>query len=304
MDATKGFITIATGKDQYYILAHNLLLSYRYHNKSQVPFVILCDRENEWTTRFDQVVIMDNPARALSDKLRILDLSPFDETIFLDADCLVYRDLSPLWNLFRGGPDLGLLGYTFPLNSDKGWWDIKDLGQFQDKVDYKMTCQGGVYYVRKKGKDLPAFRETCQYIQAHYTVFKFRIFPTVIEDETILSLASCVHHYLPVKNWADIFAYFPVIRLIAHDILSGTIEFECTEFQAPRYKDSFLIHFGTAYAANRWAYKKDVFKLKKGPICFSNMLDYCLLRLGHSWGKIKKTILRLLGIQYELKIYA
>jgi len=304
MDATKGFITVATGKDRYYILAHNLLLSYRYHNKSQVPFAILCDRENEWTADFDQVVIIDNPTRTLSDKIRILDLAPFDETIFLDSDCLVYRNLEPMWDIFSEGPDVGVLGYTYPLESDKGWWDKKDLGALQGKVDYKMTCQGGVYYIRKNGKVFPAFMETCRYIQQHYTEYKFRIFPYLPEDETIFSLASCVHHYLPVRNWADIFAYYPVVRLIDHDILSGTLEFECTEFQAPRYKASFLLHFGTAYAANRWAYKKDVFKLNKGPILLSNMLDYSMLRLEHTWGKIKKTVLRLLGIQYELKIYA
>ena len=30
---SKGFVTIATGRDEYYRLAHNLLLSYKYSPK-------------------------------------------------------------------------------------------------------------------------------------------------------------------------------------------------------------------------------------------------------------------------------
>ena len=53
---SKGFVTIATGRDEYYRLAHNLLLSYKYFTKSPLPFALLCDRENEYTSDFDQIV--------------------------------------------------------------------------------------------------------------------------------------------------------------------------------------------------------------------------------------------------------
>ena len=58
---SRGFITVATGWDRYYILAHNLLVSYKYHCPDPMPFAIICDRHNEWTEDFDQVVLMDNP---------------------------------------------------------------------------------------------------------------------------------------------------------------------------------------------------------------------------------------------------
>lgn len=46
---SRGFVTIATGKEEYYRLAHNLLLSYKYHTENPLPFALLCDRENEYT---------------------------------------------------------------------------------------------------------------------------------------------------------------------------------------------------------------------------------------------------------------
>lgn len=50
---TRGFITIATGKELYYQLAQNLLKSYRLYSRNPMPFAILCDRENTYTEQFD-----------------------------------------------------------------------------------------------------------------------------------------------------------------------------------------------------------------------------------------------------------
>ena len=286
----KGFVTIATGRDRYYILAYNLLLSYRLHSKSAGPFCILCDRQNMWTAEFDDVIIIDSPANDYVDKMRILDLSPYDENIFIDADCLVYRNLTPLWDMFKEGPDVGVLGSTYPLNSDKGWWDVKDLGDLEEKVDYKMTCQGGMYYVRKNGPMLPSFRKTCLYIQEHYFEYHFRMCGNRLADENILCLASCVHHYLPVDDFVNIFAYYPYVRLLDQDILSGTVIFDLREDPDKRFKDSFMIHFGTAIALNRWLYKKEVFKLKNGRICLRNFGPFCVLWLSHAGKKIIMTI--------------
>ena len=47
----KGFVTLAVGDERYYKLAFNLLLSYRYHNKSSIPFAIIADRKNKYTDR-------------------------------------------------------------------------------------------------------------------------------------------------------------------------------------------------------------------------------------------------------------
>lgn len=302
----KGFVTVATGKERYYKMAHNLLLSYRYHAKTKTPFAILCDRENEWTADFDRVIIIDSPCFSFMDKLRIFDLSPFKETVFVDADCLAYRDLNLLWELFKDSPDVGVLGSIHPLTSDSGWWDVNNLGELKDKVDYKMMCQGGVYYVRKSGEGLPAFMDTCEYIKEHYLEFKFRLFETTLADENIISLASCVHHFLPVKNWVEVFSYYPLAKLLAQDILSGTLEFEWTEYPGRRYRNSMLIHFGTVSAIYRWAYKKEVFKLKRGPVRLSNFWEYCLLYITHAWHKLLMTLYRLFGKKTKctMEIYA
>ena len=102
---TRGFITIATGADRYYQLAKNLLLSYKLYSDSPCPFAILCDRENEYTALFDRVVLFQPGQHPYFDKFELLKRSPFEETIFVDADCLAYADLNGYWAYFAGADD-------------------------------------------------------------------------------------------------------------------------------------------------------------------------------------------------------
>ena len=88
---TRGFVTMAVGKDYYYLLAKNLLISYKFHNPAPFPFAIICDKENETSALFDDVVIIDSPSYSYLDKLRLAELAPYDETIFIDADSLMIR---------------------------------------------------------------------------------------------------------------------------------------------------------------------------------------------------------------------
>ena len=94
---TKGFVTIATGSENYYRIAANLLASYRYFTKDPYPFAIICDRENKYTDLFDDVVIMNDPAptRSYMDKVYLPVYAPYDETIFIDSDVLAVLGDSP-----------------------------------------------------------------------------------------------------------------------------------------------------------------------------------------------------------------
>ena len=173
---SKGFVTIATGRDEYYRLAHNLLLSYKYFTKSPLPFALLCDRENEYTSDFDQIVLMDDVYRTSLDKLKLLGLAPFEENIFIEADCLAYKDLNGLWDIFAGCPDFCTLGTRLSLQSEKGWFKRCDVGEFQDMVHFCIIFQGGVYFIRRRQDSLGFFSKVCEYVQNNYKKYRFKFF--------------------------------------------------------------------------------------------------------------------------------
>ena len=98
----RGFVTIATGDERYYILARNLLRSYRQNTATPMRFAVIADRHNQYTEEFDNAVILDNPTNSWMDKLTLLTSCPYDENLFLDADCLVYRDINFSGNCMQG----------------------------------------------------------------------------------------------------------------------------------------------------------------------------------------------------------
>lgn len=102
-EKTRGFITIATGEEKYYRFAVNLLMSYRLYCPNPMPFAIMCDQENTYTAEFDQTVLFRKSEHPYFDKFELLKLAPYDETIFIDADCLAYGDLNEFWAYFAGG---------------------------------------------------------------------------------------------------------------------------------------------------------------------------------------------------------
>lgn len=244
-NVTKGFVTIATGRDEYYRLAHNLLLSYKYFAKSPIPFALLCDRENEYTKDFDQIVLMDDAYRTSLDKLKLLDLAPFEESIFIEADCLAYKDLNGLWDIFAGCPDFCTLGTRLSLQSEKGWFKRCDVGEFQDMVHFCIIFQGGVYFIRRRQDGLGFFSNVCEYVHNNYKKYRFKFFSEP-QEEAILSLASAICNYPPQMDWKKVFCYLPMSDIQRADISKGLLEYTMTRDSGTFfYNDKFLIHFGT-----------------------------------------------------------
>lgn len=108
---TRGFVTIATGKDNYYYQARNLLRSFRLYNQGE-KFAIICDRINEFTEEFDDVIILQNCTFSYRDKFRILTDCPYDENIFIETDCLVYKNLEHFWTLLSKEWDFSSFGWN------------------------------------------------------------------------------------------------------------------------------------------------------------------------------------------------
>ena len=260
---TRGFVTIATGKDRYFKLARNLLASYRLFAKGPgaAPFAIICDRENDVTACFDDVIILDDAACSYMDKVRLPELSPYDETIFVDADCLAYRDLNDWWGLFADATDFSCFGYVKPADAQDGWFRKEDVGEYSSRVDYCLEFQGGVYFMRK-GEALDRFYETAKHVHEHYGEYRFRFFVNPA-DETIFSLAMVVNGMRPVENHREALCWFPMVSSYHTDIEHGSLSYtDKAEVPQVRYENCYLIHFGTP-ATREPMYNREGYKARR-----------------------------------------
>lgn len=234
--AERGFVTIATGKEHYYRIAKNLLCSYRL-NAGKYPFAIICDCENKYTEAFDEVVLLNDPSCSYLDKLRLFDCLPFDETIFIDADCLAYGNIDRWWELFEQADDFSVFGYAIEdLDTSKGWFRTKGMGKYRDRIHYVPSFSGGVYYLRNTEKCRQVF-EIAKDAAANYHDYSFAMFSKPA-DEPVIALGMAVMNCRPVS--CDDVALYTYRRSTRADIALPWAEWSTKH----GWKPVILIHWG------------------------------------------------------------
>lgn len=95
MSSTRGILILALGHPNYVKMARNLAVSLRYGDP-QIKIALVTDKEVPRETLFDQYIIAPpesyqwkfNEKAYIKSKTFIYDLSPFDDTIYVDADTI------------------------------------------------------------------------------------------------------------------------------------------------------------------------------------------------------------------------
>ena len=239
---TRGFATIATGKERYYAIAANLLASYRHFSTEPFPFAIICDSENGYTQHFDDVVLLDNPHRSYLDKLVLPRFAPYDETIFIDADCLAYHDLNDFWSLFENAADFTAFGSNHPTDFPYAWFKKDDVGEFTNRIEFIPDFIGGVYFVRKS-EELSVFANTCDQILENYYHYTFRQFEDPA-DEPVFALAMAIHNFKPIDREHAPICFYPHAASFSSDISKGFVNYKSI-YEEDAHSWAYLVHWGS-----------------------------------------------------------
>ncbi|MGM9660074.1 MAG: hypothetical protein ACI3WQ_05710 [Faecousia sp.] len=241
---TRGFITIATGAEMYYQLAKNLLLSYKLFCDSPYPLAILCDQENEYTALFDQVILFQPGRHPYFDKFELLKRAPFDETIFIDADCLAYADLNAYWDYFAQADDFSAAGANYPLDSTSGLFRIDEIGEYRERVLWKPVIHGGLYFIRK-GAVCDAIYEDCQKIARDYDSYHWPDICAPFADEPVLCLAMAANGCRATEADPQNYGIPWEVTQLECDLFTGKCRY-ATEWH-PLVEQGYMIHWSVRY---------------------------------------------------------
>lgn len=289
MSSSRGFVTLATGDEKYYRYAKNLLYSYRLHNIS-LPFAILCDRENEYTKEFDKVVVLENTTATYSDKFRVLVDSPYDETVFIESDCLVYHNLEEMFRLLSSGDDFSAFG----VNDDdiKVWFSKPE--QLKEKYGGLFSSipvfNPGYFFVRKSELTQKIYRDTKEVsdwlIQNRPDDGKIALFCNdMLRDDVVFSMVMklngcrCVAHPSVGKC-----IYYPNTKKIRKiSVIKGQLDVT----QDKEYNDCNILHFSSRRCKEEALYFQEQSALKKyyhnrsmrSVLFFESRLVYCCVYL-------------------------
>lgn len=240
---TRGFVTIATGEERYFKMARTLLYSYRLTAKEPMPFAIITDKENEYTKEFDDVIVLEHYTCTYIDKLMLMKKCPYDETIFIDADCVAYRDLNHYWRVFQGADDFACLGENLPLDTvTGGWFTLAGAGKYRGQVQYIPNFHGGIYFIRS-GSVCERMYEICQDVATHFEDYKFKSEKPA--DEPIIALAMSVCGCKTVNWLPEHFICYWNAKSITADFTKRYLKYSTIWFKGQ--ENGMLLHWGNVF---------------------------------------------------------
>jgi hypothetical protein len=217
------FFTFATGK-KYLDMAFALARSYRYHNGTEIPFYIASVNnfrlppDLHWVRKIfvDEITI----GPGLEFKLHLIDIAPTEKSIFIDADSLIYSDVSFLFNMFNTGQP-SVIG----LKVTEGEWVDEDIKAacLEFGLDYVIRYCGALYYLIKN----TAGKQIFDYAMSlHQSTRRFQRNEKTIYDEPIMALALSKYRVEPLIDdgniWGDLVHFNRNAQL---NVFKGPAEF-------------------------------------------------------------------------------
>lgn len=275
---TRGFITIATGDIKYYKMAHNLLLSYKYHTSKPFPFAIIAEEENEYTKEFDKVILTNDASHSFMDKLLLLKLIAWDETIFFDADTLAFGDLNDYWDVFKDATDFSSIGVNVGLNEGGAFYDVEGIGKYGTKISYKTRIHLGVAFVRKSAH-LQQLYEDCTDIYNNYNKLSIHTNPQCC-DEVILGIAMPINRMKAEPERAHMMACFPCLTSLSGDMKSGVLSYT-TNWGTSVKDNGLLVHFGNVNTTHPlYRYSEEWLNYKNRIVDLESLRDKVFYEIG------------------------
>lgn len=207
-----GIIIVATGSPMYGRLAYNLAVTIKA--VENFPVALLCSGAGMNHISKDQQEVFDYitivPEHAYAAKLKAYDYSPFENTLYLDADMAWLPKRKPS-DLFRELKDIKFAAIT------EGFYDY-DTGKEENSTHYHFWCNpigakeaygltGILYQWRsevmyfKKCPEVKALFDMAAKVHADPKV-EYQKFGGAVPDEIGINIAACKHGIHPhVRRW-------------------------------------------------------------------------------------------------------
>lgn len=240
MDSKKGVITLASSVSKYQQMAALMCQSYKRWNKD-IPIAVVTDKKTELLDCFDYIIESKELTRTANDKIELFKLSPFQETIFIESDIIVYKSFNELWEKLSGCSDVTAFGRVLPINSNDGWYTYNNLGDLRDSVFYVQDLHGGIIYFRK-GEICNRVYDTWKQVMSEYPKYKFKGFRNP-SDEPVFALAMAANNCKVVSIEDHIFCWLRRSTKLHADYFGGELSYNMDNRTT---RNGILLHFGTS----------------------------------------------------------
>jgi hypothetical protein len=249
----KGILLLATGHGYYGRYAFNLAASIKA--VENIPIAVVCDprgishiSDRQKAKVFDIVIpLPDNIKGGFGAKLHLSELTPFKETIFLDADMLWLTRKTPsmLFEELSGVEFTGITeGYYDVATGDSSkannkyyfWADPAEIAKVYKVKAPRIYQWRSEFIYFKKTKTVDKVFKKAQEVQGNPKLSNVKQFAGNVPDELGINVATAVYGIEPhLSNWTP--AYWHKLN---RDIIPSPGEL---------HSNWYLISFGSNYAS-------------------------------------------------------
>jgi hypothetical protein len=289
----EGYLTIATGEKKYFEYAVDLALSIKLNDPKR-PICLLCDdKRNLSESRlllFDYVIEQNEYDKFVgcSNKLSMYEYSPFERTIFFDADTLLVRDnIDFFWDKLEN--------YSFTLQGHKktfGMWGDLCLEKMiaELKLPYMITGPSAFIYFDKSQKARSVFKKIKEYYYNNRKTITW-IHKNVNEqyaDEPIICAAMCFNNMDPIPFYWEGNCMF-VGPTGGTEFNVDVVNRKCSFFRGGYLCEPTA--FNHSSIKSHFIYLREAYKLRKlYKINRDTLITTCLLLDGKLLAKILKNL--------------
>lgn len=250
----QGVLIIAQG-ERYINLACNLAMSLRL-NSPQFPIALVTESKDEKLKKIFDFIIPPNNDKGIGfeQKVNMYHYSPFKKTLFIDADCMVCRNIFFLFNLADGHKFtvIGRKVYEGTLLNR----NVQELLSYFH-CDYLLTFNGGVYYFEKSEEALQVFNKAIDIYNNEYDRLQLIKFNGKKGDEPVFSIAASVCRMEPIDdNGTGMYTPVGQHGQFSMDVLKGI----CTFNKYDKIVSPAIMHFGGGYP-EAFHYRRELKKL-------------------------------------------
>jgi hypothetical protein len=248
----KGIVLIATGHPYYGRMAYNLSMSIKAIDPDFPICIIHSERSlnhlSESQRRFfDQMILLpEEKVKGFACKLHLDELSPFEETLFLDADMawLPKRSPNDLMNELSEAEYTGITeGYFNIETRDRSevskkyyfWADIDEIIKMHELTKGKIYQWRSEVIYFKKTDNVRSFFATAREVYANHGLKSIIMFGNQIPDELGINISAAIHHIEPHQ-----YKWIPALWPRLHG--NNTTNFE------EIYNRYYLLSCGSNYA--------------------------------------------------------
>jgi len=197
---SQGYLTLAFGPQRYRRMAVALARSLRYHGATKALCIVTdaAGLADPLIRKYYDLRIPLRPeyGKSIEQKLALDLYSPFDDTIFIDSDCIAYRNIDSLWHgelvecdfvaLVRGRYSAGFKHPAYKATA----FTFRALG-----IESIPEFNGGLYFFRKGRHSKRVFEKAREIFQSRER-YGFKPHKgAAANDEALFGLSLAVHGF-------------------------------------------------------------------------------------------------------------